>query len=200
MEKPLVILMHGILRTRYSMSFLAYKLRAEGFETLLFGYRSLRADIEAHAELLFRHLEGRGMLQREIFFVTHSLGSIVARKFIARYGRGLKISRVIMLGPPNQGSSLARRLARFYPVRLIMGPSFLELCNLSVENPCEQTAVYIIAGKKALPVIGEESDGIVRIEETYLPGAREHVVIQGLHSFLMYNPGVIKKTIEFLKC
>ncbi len=198
MKKPLVILLHGILRSKYSMYYLSAKLRKQGFETYLFGYRSLTFDIDAHADQLKKEITDRFGHDRELNFVTHSLGSIIVRRFCAKYHANYKLGKVVMLGPPNQGSGLAKKLARISIIAKIMGPSFKQLCDLKIENSSDKIQISILAGRKKIPFLSVESDGIVSIEETKLEGAKLHLIFNGLHSFLMYNKPVINQTLEIL--
>ena len=71
----LVVLLHGLGRTRHSLLFMDRALRNEGFRTLRIGYPSMRQPIEQHAAAVARRLEsiptpGKGNPPR--FFGTES--------------------------------------------------------------------------------------------------------------------------------
>jgi pimeloyl-ACP methyl ester carboxylesterase len=77
-----VILLHGLARSRGSTRHMAKFLRDEGkFTTLQFGYASTRAEIAEHAKSLSYVLENLPQAE-EINFVAHSLGNIVVRRYL----------------------------------------------------------------------------------------------------------------------
>jgi pimeloyl-ACP methyl ester carboxylesterase len=199
------VLIHGLGRTRRSMSWLARALRAEGYRVLNFGYHSRRESIASHAERLAAFLAASlSEDSREVHFVTHSLGSIVVRHLLTLEDPGARVRRVVMLGPPNQGSSFARKLRPISFVPKIMGPSFLELCELELPAPPEHVEIGIISGgtggaRGVSPLVSGDNDGIVAVREAALEGSRDHITVRGLHSFLMYQPLVVREVLRFLK-
>src|SRR5690606_3819810 len=109
MRGPAVIVLHGLFRTRASMSRLADYLRKEGgYLVLSMGYPTTRGTVAEHAGHLasvMQHLEDI----TEVNFVAHSLGNLVIRHYLAdrtdrERGRqpDPRIKRIVMLGPPNQ--------------------------------------------------------------------------------------------------
>ncbi len=77
-----VILLHGLARSRGSTRHMAKFLRDEGkFTTLQFGYASTRAEVAEHAKSLSYVLENLPQAE-EINFVAHSLGNIVVRRYL----------------------------------------------------------------------------------------------------------------------
>lgn len=77
-----VILLHGLARSRGSMRHMAKHLRDEGkLTTLQFGYASTRAEVAEHAKSLSYVLENLPQAE-EINFVAHSLGNIVVRRYL----------------------------------------------------------------------------------------------------------------------
>jgi len=199
-----VILLHGLARTRYSMSLLGWGLARRGYAVLNFGYPSRHETIADHADRLRRFVLERGPTQ-PLNFVTHSLGSIVVRLFALRYHAEFLLDRVVMLGPPNNGAALALGLHRHAPiVGRFMGPAFTEIAHLNLPPATDHLEVGVIAGSlgertRLLPFVSPPNDGIVSVSETHLPGCRDAIVVPGLHSWMMYQPGVLRLITAFLE-
>ncbi len=107
--QQLVLLVHGLGGSRLDMWPISRRLTGSGYATCNWGYVSVGFRIEQHARRLAEDLR---MLQRDprirqIHLVTHSLGAIIARQALAETLPD-KVSRVIMLAPPNRGSHVAR--------------------------------------------------------------------------------------------
>lgn len=97
---------------------LVLKLRIAGFETVIHAYDWRRSARELGRELA-AHLQADHA--NEIMLVAHSMGGLVARaalKFLA----GAKVTRLIQLGTPNQGSyALVQALRACYPTMRKLG-------------------------------------------------------------------------------
>jgi len=180
-------------------------LARRGGKVVNIGYPSILNDIDSHARAVRTRLESAGLpAGSELSFVTHSLGGIVLRALIDRSGSDLRFGRVVMLGPPNQGSSFARALQRRIPLlNRILGASYVEVANLNRPAVTDRISVGIIAGSRTAergysPFVSGPNDGIVAVAETALPGAADTLVVRGMHSFLMYQPTIARQVACFL--
>lgn len=185
------------------MWYLGQKLKSHGFIPYLFGYPSLRQDISHHSKSLREFIRKEGLQDKPLYFVTHSLGSIVLRHLSIFYGDELNMIRAVHLGPPHQGSRTALALAQLPLVSKIMGPSFRELTELTLPPLPISPSVGIIAGLVPLKrgyygVMESDNDGVVEVSETMVEGVREHVIVSGTHSLLTYNKAAIQKAALFL--
>jgi pimeloyl-ACP methyl ester carboxylesterase len=82
MHGEVVIVLHGLGRSRSSMESLCKYLRERGGYTVLnVSYASTQADIAEHARSLGRLIESLDGVE-EISFVAHSLGNIVIRRYL----------------------------------------------------------------------------------------------------------------------
>ncbi|MFO1062643.1 MAG: lipase [Pirellulales bacterium] len=212
-EQPdIVILVHGLMRSVDSMRPLEESLDKEGIkQPALFGYASTRASVDDHAAALREFVENIPGRPR-VSFVGHSLGNIVVRRTIAMWQAEdaqqvlPRLHRVVMLGPPNQGATIAKNLSGLGVFETVtgssgkaLGPAWDELQSKLTVPPCP---FLIVAGEVNPPVgnplVSGASDFVVSIEETKLEGATEHKTVPVLHSFLPNDPRVMSITLEFL--
>ncbi|MBL8888462.1 MAG: alpha/beta hydrolase [Planctomycetaceae bacterium] len=216
-QGKMVILLHGLNRTHRSMDKLANKLRSEhGFQVINFQYASSRGTVQEHARNLANVINGLGPEVTEIGFVAHSLGNLVVRNYLYQLERleseqtiAPRLTGMVMLGPPNQGSGLARLLRNNLAFQGIAGLSGDQLSNewnlLASELATPTFPFGIIAGggdKSNLYeriVFDGPSDLIVAVSETQLPGAAMHIQLPIAHTFMMEDPQVMEITANFLQ-
>jgi hypothetical protein len=208
-----VIVLHGLIRTRSAMSGLCRILETTGrYKVFNVSYPSTRATIDWHAQNLGEIIAALDGID-EINFVAHSLGNLVIRHWMAdcltqNEGRlDPRVRRMVMLGPPNQGATIARRPELRPLMATLFGPAGRDLARhwpklaeqLAVP-PCE---FGIIAGGRGAtrgpnPLLPGDNDLVVTVEETRLPGARDFAIVPALHTFLMNDVKVQEYTLQFL--
>lgn len=189
--RELVVLVHGMGRTRISMRPLARALEREGYEVLNWGYSSTCCSIAELSAQLRDDLESRAAGFDRVHFVGHSLGTVIIRWSLAHGATRTRVGRVVMLAPPNHGSHEADRLAAWFGWLLKPLPELRTTAASTVRfvPVPPHIPVGVIAGK---------FDGKVSIAETSLAGSAAHVVVPATHSFLMLRRDVHRLTIEFL--
>ena len=204
-----VILLHGLCRTSRSMAPMERALSKAGYHVLNVDYPSRTASIDKLSEDAI----GRAVADcqkagaAKIHFVTHSLGGILVRSYLSRHTIP-NLGRVVMLGPPNQGSEVVDKLGSWWFFKKLNGPAGNELGTdinstpnrLGPANFC----VGVIAGDRLINWINSllipgSDDGKVSVGRTKLAGMTDHIVIHATHPFLMRNRTVIKPTIHFLR-
>jgi len=203
-----VILLHGLMRTSTSMIPIADALLEEGFIVVNQGYPSRSLPIEELSVLAVE--EGLAACRRRaaerVHFVTHSLGGILVRYYLA--DRTIpELGRVVMLSPPNQGSALSDLIEKFPALEDIIGPAGYQLGTDGDSIPGKLGAadfdVGIITGDHTVnPVMSAyletPNDGKVTIESATLEGMRDFLVVPHSHPFIMRNDKVIGQIIYFL--
>lgn len=204
-----VILLHGLFRTKISMGHLSLVLKKHGYSTSNIQYRSIRQTISQHALRVRNHILNKIPPGSRISFVGHSLGCIVTRKLVVEHyselhARGYRFGKAVMLGPPNRGADIAKRLRAIPFFEILLGPSFVELSELDLAGGSDKIEVGIIAGGRGnsrgySPLLGGDNDGIVLVEETKLANSKDWILVRGLHTILPYYPCVIKQVLHFLK-
>ncbi len=212
--KPVVILLHGLMRTGGSMKSLEDALRADGYDQVIrFRYASTRSSLSESAAALRRVLAGQHP-DAEFCFVGHSMGNIVTRHLIGDLQRDGDPERIlprcramVMLGPPNQGAAIARRLGPTRVFEWVAGPGAMELGERWVEVeanlatppfPFAIVAGNFESGAIQNPLVDGESDFVVSLEEARLEGAETVHEVAILHSFLMNDEAVQQWTAEYL--
>jgi pimeloyl-ACP methyl ester carboxylesterase len=204
-----VILLHGLCRTSRSMVPMERALAQAGYHVLNVDYPSRTAGIETLSEDAI----GRAVADCEkagaekIHFVTHSLGGILVRSYLARHTIP-QLGRVVMLGPPNQGSEVVDRLGSWWAFKKLNGPAGGELGTDKNSTPNQlgpaNFCVGVIAGDRSINWINSRlipgrDDGKVSVERTRLAGMADHLVLHATHPFLMRNRTAIRQTIYFLQ-
>lgn len=202
-----VILLHGYGRTSWSMWSLENRLEDAGFAVHNLGYPSIRKTPEELVELLDRELAACCRQAPRVHFVTHSLGGILTRAYLAEH-RPPNLGRVVMLAPPNQGSELADIVGAWPLLHPILGPTVIQLGtdgnSLPNRLPLPWYDVGIIAGIDDFNPFGsqfvtEPSDGTVSVASTRLDGMSDFVTVRKSHTFIMHSADVAAYVIRFLK-
>ncbi len=203
-----VLLLHGLARSRRSMRPLAAFLERRGYVVVNVGYPSRRHPIETLAQAALppavAAMRTHGV--ERIHGVTHSMGGIVLRAFLAQETLP-ELGRVVMLSPPNQGSELADQLCRFSWFRLFFGPAGCQLGTSANDLPTRlgpaTFALGVITGNR--PAFGlagffpGPSDGKVAVARAGLPGMRDLLVLPYGHSLIMRHRVVREQVLHFLE-
>lgn len=194
-DRELVVLVHGMGRTRASMWWMGRSLEARGYRVVNWGYSSYTDSVPELGAVLARDVErGLGGAPR-VHFVGHSLGNVIVRWMLANDapGRVGRVGRVVMLAPPNQGSAAADRWAPY--LARVMPP----IAELRTADGSTVRALPAAPEGVEVGVIAGARDGKVSVDETRLPGARAHVVVPAAHTFIMDRPDVHRLTARFLR-
>lgn len=216
MPEKVVVILHGVLRTRASMTKLGdYLEQGGGYEAVYVTYPSTRGNLEQHAKSLasvIQHLDG----VEEINFVAHSLGNLVIRHYLAdqtnereRRRPDARIKRIVMIGPPNNGAHMAEIFKDYKLVDWVWGDSIVQLQDgksLQKRLAIPQCQFGIIAGGRKMPqgvsrdaLFKTDGDWVLTVEETKLPGARDFALVPAIHSKLKNDPKVFEYSLRFLK-
>ena len=209
-ENETVILLHGILRSKTDMILLEKDIAKLGYNCINILYPSRSKNLEDLTQYIENEIQAHDNYNRHapIHFVTHSMGGLLARYYIATH-KPENLGKVIMLSPPNTGSEFAdfftnnKLFSSIY--KSLFGPAGQQLVT-SHEHPCGNIdyPLGIIAGSSSINplapfILNDEHDGIVPVERTKLDGMCDHITLKSNHSLMMFDPKVIKQVIYFLE-
>jgi len=210
-DKQCVILLHGLARTSHSMDKMEQALLDAGYLTANVDYPSRTMKIQDLASLAVNDglTTCQSQATSQINFVTHSLGGILARYYLAKNSHP-QLARVVMLAPPNKGSLVADQFRNEHWFKWLTGPSGQQLGTGKDGIPGLLGAVDfptgVIAGDEHSPIdnwmaeiIPGEDDGKVSVDHAKVEGMSDFIVLPYTHISIMKQDEVIRQTLYFLK-
>ena len=205
--KSCVILLHGLARSPASMRPVENKLLQAGYPVVNFGYDSTDYSIEELAVLTVEAALDECELKEPAHFVTHSMGGILLRRYAFEKGDE-RIDRVVMLGPPNQGSETVDHLGDLWLFDAINGPAGAQLGTAADSMPNSLGPVGfelgVIAGTKSFnPLfsywLAGNDDGKVAVARAKVAGMTAFRTIPNTHTFMMSAEVALDEILYFLR-
>lgn len=169
-----VVLIHGLLMRGASMHWLAERFSDKGFRCFCYDYPTSRLGIFRHGAILRERLVA--LLEtlppgEKIFFVTHSMGGILLRIALAELPRETlkRVSAVVMLAPPNQGSYWPERIRKVFPAAKFFNRCLGDLRHTE-DSPLRKIPLPRHGAFPRLCIVRGERDAKVAPEFLPLPG------------------------------
>lgn len=204
-----VVLLHGLARTSLSMEKLEATFEARGFTVANVDYPSREKPIEELAKIAVEQglRECSASSADTIHFVTHSLGGIILRYYLA-HNQISGLGRVVMLAPPNKGSEVVDHLRDAPGFFLVNGPAGAQLGTDEDSIPSTLGPVTypvgVIAGTRTINLLlstylPNPDDGKVSVESTKVEGMSDFIEIPASHPFIMRNKAAIEQALSFIE-
>jgi len=204
-----VVLLHGLNRSWRAMRPMAEALQSAGYATVNVDYPSQSGSVEEIAP----RAVGMGLDKcrdtgaERIHFVTHSLGGILLR-YQNEQSPIQGLGRVVMLGPPNQGSEIIDKTRDWPGFEIISGDAGAQLGTDIDSMPSRLGPVNfelgVIAGNKTINVftsamLPNPDDGKVSVASTRVDGMTDFLVVGNSHNYITRSDVVIRNTESFLR-
>ncbi len=227
-EKEAIILVKGLHRTVEDMDIMGqYLNKVHGYYVIALDFPRSFESLEQSARTCTNkiHAYDLGNKFQKIHFVGASRGGLIIRKMLEN---GLEntiknIDSCVMLGTPNQGSIIAQMYCDTFwakPLfRMMRGKDALTLrpgkdgINTLLRNefPSKKIQLGVIAGfdknvyfflkfGKYMFKYNGLHDGVVGVEETKLPGTKQHLIIPNIdHIEMESDQDSLDQAVHFIK-
>jgi hypothetical protein len=168
----------------FELGVLKHRLEADGrFRAVAFSYPSISGSMSDHVRGLLEF--ARAQNSDQLHFVGHSLGGL--------------------LGSPVQGCRAAQGVVRLPFGKAILGAAVNEeVVQCTAREWKGHREIGVIAGSMGLGLgrlfahLETDHDGTVLVEETRLPGAKDHIVLETSHTGMLFSPEVAEQAAYFL--
>jgi len=207
-ETKNIICLHGIWMPGAELIFLKHRLQTQhSYKCEMFTYPSVNGTLDENAQLLADFVLAQNL--DEVHLIGHSLGGVLALRMLAMHPE-IPVARVICLGSPLCGSRAATVLRANDLGKIILGKTISEgvvqkSASEWATEVTKQHDVGVIAGTISLGIgrivtnFADENDGTVAVEETRLPGAKDHICLPVNHTGLVMSKDVVDQSANFLR-
>ena len=197
-----VVVVHGLWMTGAVFALQRARLARYGYRIAAFSYPSVRLGMDEIASRLTRFVATLGAPC--VHFVGHSLGGLVVLDMLALTPH-LPVGRIVLLGSPVAGSRAAEELAHSRAGRALIGRALLDWRAERGVAAASRFEVGMIAGTMRLGVgcllvrLPTPNDGVVCLDETRMPGLRDHLALPLSHSGMIVSARVVREICNFLE-
>jgi pimeloyl-ACP methyl ester carboxylesterase len=198
-----VVIVHGLWVHGLVMELMRRRVARCGYCALTYSYPSMRLTLAENAERLVRYC--RDLAAPRVHFVGHSLGGLIVLRML-ECTPAFTPGRVVLTGTPFGGSFTGRRLARLPGGRAALGRSMQRWLNPMQVPPATACDIGVIAGSMPVgigrvvaPDLPAPSDGVISVEETRVPGMRDHIVLNVSHAGMLISRAVAHQICVFLR-
>lgn len=214
-KKEHVLLLHGYTGHGVTMKFIEnYFKENSDYIVHTVSYLSVFRSPDEILKSLSNHLNKKFKKDDVVNIVGHSLGGILARCLACGDYVKFKIKRVVTIGSPHRGTSLATNLLEIGMIRNLvpMATALAEGSSFIKSLPKITVEMGSIAGKKKSDfpngltlltsmIIGDRTihDGLVDLNSTYVPGLKDYAVFDVDHISMLVSSDVLRASLSFVK-
>ena len=194
-----IVMIHGLFVGAFILRYQAQYFRNAGFRIFLYDYPTMQYEIPHHAARLTEFLDSPLFnSERTIHFITHSMGGLLLRGALGKLKaeRLAAVGRIVMIAPPNRGSDVAALAVRLMPgTEKIVAP----IRGLSSEEDSFANRCPLPDIPSDIGIIAAASDYQVRTEYTHLPEEKDHIVLKGTHSGVLFRRETALQSEYFIR-
>ncbi len=199
MKNESVILVHGLWMFPWTMGKLTRGLRRAGYQTQDFGYSTTGRPFAENVDALVACINSRP--EEVVHLVAHSMGGILCMRALPRVR---KSGKLVMLGSPINGSSVARALHRRKWHKWLLKEATEPLINGVTEGQSLRPTAMLAGNMhwgvgRLVKHMDRASDGTVAVQETEADWIDAHRIIHTNHLGLLTNKKARKWVLHFLQ-
>jgi pimeloyl-ACP methyl ester carboxylesterase len=203
---PEVVLVHGLWYRSWSLRPTGKHLQKAGFSCSYFNYPTWIKDPVASTGDLLNFCRSRQA--QTLHLVGHSLGGLLIIKMLEELSENdpglLPPGRVVLLGSPLGGSSVARKITRAGVGRIFLNHSRNNLIDGVDYLPGDRECGMIAGNRprglgRITGALEGPNDGTVAVSETAPGQLNDHIVLPLSHTGLLFSSDVAFQTRTFLQ-
>ena len=169
----------------------------------VFGYPSRKLALRDAAQNLSRFVTEHSR-DEHASFIGHSLGGLIVRALEEAHPEPTQLQRLVTLGTPHQGSSVARLLAPNKFFRAIGGPVFHDLAAPKLSPTPSFLQVGCVIGHTNtpigfLPFLKGDNDGLVSVHEAVFPACQAEIRAPIFHGLFPFSSQATRLAVRFLE-
>ena len=202
-QQEVVVLVHGLWMHGLVMTLLERRIARCGYRVARFSYSSVRLTLTENARRLAEFCGSFN--DSRLHFVGHSLGGLVILRMLD-HASAANVGRIVLAGTPFGGSFAAGCLERFPGGRAMLGRSVPEWLAREGAWHASNREIGVIAGNVSAGMgrliargLPSPNDGVVAVQETRVPGMRDHIVMPINHSGMLVSAAVARRACEFIR-
>lgn len=205
-DPHLVLMIHGMTGWPETFYLLEKHLRKNGYFADGYNYPSLGGTLDEQADDFNAFLDALEGIS-EITLIGHSQGGFVIRKALddnAPWQKKIKLNGLILIGTPNQGATMADFSKRLKALGKI-APKVRDQLTSDYAKTLKPLKIRTgliagsVLGKRGInPLIRGNDDGIVGVEEVWIEGQNDRLMVTSDHFTLANRKKTCEAVLRFL--
>lgn len=187
-QRPPLLLIHGYGCSRAAWWWLRPRLQAAGWTVATIDLEPVYASIDDYVDPLARRVDSvlAETGAERLILVGHSMGGLVARAYLRRFG-GSRVARLVTLGTPHQGSALAHIGLGENARQMRPGSTWLQ----AAANPAAMV--------DTVTLYSPHDNFVMPNANLLLPGALSQAIDGIGHLAMLYSPRVAQALLAALE-